>query len=48
MFTYEIVTTDGFTTRVTTAGDPTDHPAFYGRILSVTTIGPAGLSLVKG
>jgi hypothetical protein len=47
MFTYDIETTDGFTARITTAGDPTDHPAFFGRVLNVTTIGPAGLRLVS-
>lgn len=47
MFTYEITTTDGFVARVTTDGDPTDHPAFFGRVLNVTTIGPAGLRLVS-
>lgn len=49
MFIYDIETTDGFTARITTAGDPTDHPAFYGRVESVITIGEEGrlLSLVK-
>ena len=47
MFTYEITTTDGFVARVTTDGDPTDHPAFFGRVLNVTTLGPVGLHLVS-
>lgn len=47
MFVYEITTTDGFVTRVTTAGDPTTHPAFYGRVLSVETIGELGLRLLS-
>jgi hypothetical protein len=46
MFVYEITTVDGFVTRVTTAGDPTDHPAFFGRVLNVETIGEAGIRLV--
>jgi hypothetical protein len=46
MFVYLVTTTDGFQARITTAGDPTDHPAFYGRVLSVETLGEAGLSLV--
>ena len=47
MFVYLVTTTDGYEARITTAGDPTDHPAFYGRILSVTTVGPAGLRVVS-
>ena len=46
MFTYIVTTTDGFTSRVTCEGDPTDHPAFFGRVLTVETLGEAGLSLV--
>jgi len=46
MFVYEITTTDGYVARVTTDGDPTDHPAFFGRVLDVVTIGKAGLHLV--
>ena len=46
MFVYLITTNDGFTTRVESAGDPTDHPAFWGRVESVETLGEAGLHLV--
>ena len=48
MFIYLITTTDGFTTRVVTDGDPTDHPAFWGRVANVETLGEQGnlLSLV--
>lgn len=46
MFVYQITTTDGFVARVTTDGDPTEHPAFYGRVLDVVTIGEAGLHAV--
>lgn len=48
MFVYLVTTTDGFIARVTTDGDPTDHPAFYGRVSDVETLGEEGnlLSLV--
>jgi hypothetical protein len=46
VFVYQITTTDGFVARVTCEGDPTEHPAFYGRVLNVETLGEAGLSLV--
>lgn len=48
-FVYLVILTNGQEVRVTTAGDPTDHPAFYGRVESVVTIGEEGhlLSLVK-
>ena len=46
MFVYEITTTDGYVARITTAGDPTDHPAFFGRVLNVETLGEAGIRLV--
>lgn len=48
MFVYLVTTTDGFIARVTTDGDPTDHPAFYGRVADVETLGEEGnlLSLV--
>ena len=42
MFIYLVTLTDGRTVRVETAGDPTDHPAFYGRVLSVETLGESG------
>ena len=48
MFVYIVTTTDGFRTRVVTDGDPTDHPAFWGRVADVETLGVEGelLSLV--
>ena len=48
MFVYIVTTTDGFRTRVVTSGDPTDHPAFWGRVADVETLGAEGelLSLV--
>lgn len=46
MFVYLVTTTDGYETRVTTAGDPTDHPAFTGRVLDVQTLGEADLHAV--
>ena len=48
MFIYLVTLTNGQTVRVETAGDPTEHPAFFGRVLDVQTIGEAGkhLSLV--
>ena len=49
MFIYLVTLTDGRTVRVETAGDPTDHPTFYGRVADVQTIGEVGkhLSLVS-
>jgi hypothetical protein len=41
-FVYVVYTTDGHFARITTAGDPTEHPAFYGRVLSVETLGVEG------
>ena len=46
MFAYIITTTDGFSVRVESSGDPTDHPAFFGRVASVETLGEVGLHLV--
>ena len=48
MFIYLIHLTNGKSVRVETAGDPTDHPAFYNRVASVETLGESGklLSLV--
>ena len=46
MFAYIITTTDGYVARVEYAGDPTDHPAFYGRVANVETLGEVGLHLV--
>ena len=49
-FVYIITTTDGFRTRVSVPADvdPTDHPAFWGRVADVETLGVDGelLSLV--
>ena len=42
MFVYLITTTDGHVARVVTDGDPTDHPAFWGRIANVETLGMEG------
>ena len=42
MFVYLVTTTDRFVTRVVTDGDPTDHPAFWGRVSSVETLGMEG------
>lgn len=48
MFVYLVHLTNGHSVRVVTAGDPTDHPSFYNRVVSVETIGQEGrlLSLV--
>jgi hypothetical protein len=46
MFVYLVNLTNGKSVRVETAGDPTDHPAFYNRVVSVETLGMAGLHLV--
>ena len=48
MFVYLVHLTNGRSVRVVTAGDPTDHPSFYGRVADVETIGEDGrlLSLV--
>lgn len=48
MFVYLVTTTDGYVSRVVTNGDPTDHPAFWGRVSSVETLGLEGelISLV--
>ncbi len=46
MFVYLVTLTTGQTVRVETAGDPTEHPAFFGRVLNVETLGMAGLHLV--
>ena len=42
MFIYLVTLTNGQTVRVETAGDPTEHPAFFGRVLSVETLGESG------
>jgi hypothetical protein len=46
MFIYLITLTNGQIVRVESAGDPTDHPSFFGRVESVETLGMAGLYLV--
>ena len=48
MFVYLVHLTSGKSVRVVTYGDPTDHPSFFGRVMSVETIGQEGrpLSLV--
>jgi hypothetical protein len=46
MFVYLIHLTNGQSVRVESAGDPTDHPTFFGRVESVETLGMAGLHLV--
>ena len=46
MFVYLVTTTDGYVGRVTTAGDPTDHPTFWGRVANVETLGEADLHAV--
>ena len=48
MFVYMVSLTNGSAVRVETAGDPTDHPAFWGRVADVETLGAEGelLSLV--
>jgi hypothetical protein len=42
MFVYLVTLTSGQVVRVETAGDPTDHPTFFGRVLSVETLGESG------
>jgi hypothetical protein len=48
MFVYLVNLTNGKSIRVVTDGDPTDHPSFFNRVVSVETIGEHGrlLSLV--
>ncbi len=47
MFVYLVHLTNGKAVRVETAGDPTNHPAFFDRVVSVETLGEAGLRLVS-
>lgn len=49
MFIYLITLNDERVVRVESNTDPTDHPAFYGRVVSVETLGEVGkhLSLVR-
>lgn len=46
-FVYLVHLTDGHAIRVQTAGDPTNHPVFFDRVVSVETLGEAGLRLVS-
>jgi hypothetical protein len=48
MFVYLVHLTNGRSVRVVTQGDPTNHPTFAGRVVSVETLGIEGqlLSLV--
>ena len=39
MFVYIVNLTTGQSVRVESAGDPTDHPTFWGRVESVETLG---------
>jgi hypothetical protein len=49
MFIYLITLNDERVVRVESDTDPTDHPAFYGRVVNVETLGEVGkhLSLVS-
>lgn len=47
MFVYEVTTTDGYVVTVTTSGDPTVHPSFYGRVANVATIGELGIRRIQ-
>lgn len=46
-FVYLVTLTDGREVRVVSAGDPTDHPTFWGRVESVTTLGQEGRILSR-
>lgn len=48
MFVYIVHLKGGKSVRVETAGDPTSHPSFYDRVVSVETLGESNnlLSLV--
>lgn len=46
MFVYLVHLSDGRSVRVETSGDPTSHPTFANRVVSVETLGMAGLRLV--
>ena len=39
MFIYLITLTNGHVVRVESAGDPTEHPTFFGRVVDVETLG---------
>lgn len=38
MFEYHVTTTDGKTTKIIAEHDPTKHPTFYNRVLSVKKV----------
>ena len=44
-FIYMITLSDESQVRVETAGDPTDHPTFFNRVVDVQTIGESGKHL---
>ena len=46
-FVYLVTTTDGYVVRVTTAGNPEDHPALWGRVANIETLGKKELEIVK-
>jgi hypothetical protein len=48
MFTYKITLTNGRIVTIESAGDPTDHPSFFNRVVSVETLceSPVQLELV--
>ena len=45
VFIYLVTLNDGRAVRVETAGDPTDHPTFFNRVVDVQTIGESGKHL---
>jgi hypothetical protein len=47
MFIYLITLTNGHVVRVESEGDPTEHPTFFGRVLSVETLGESGKHLAS-
>lgn len=47
MFIYLITLTNGHVVRVESAGDPTEHPTFFGRVANVETVGQSGKHLAS-
>lgn len=47
MFIYLITLTNGSVVRIETAGDPTEHPTFFGRVVDVETLGQSGKHLAS-
>jgi hypothetical protein len=47
MFIYLITLTNGSVVRIESAGDPTDHPTFFGRVVDVETLGQSGKHLAS-